>query len=1088
MNAAITHRLIVLLSCGLLSVSASRAVAKFVNSETPPVHPIELSPDGQTLAVCNLPDNRIELFNAASGIPQWTGSILVGHDPVSARFFSSNEVWVVNHISSSISIVDLQTRQVMATIQTKAGPADVVFAGTPKRAYVSCSKEDTVQVFDPQTRTLVTELSISGDRPKALATSLDGSRVYVAIFESGNASTILAPKLTKLDQTPPPSVVSDPEGPHRGQDPPPNSGSSFHPPLSPYLVSNSISRGSLIVKKNDTGHWLDDNGGDWTEFISGSKAARSGRISGWGMPDRDLAVIDTTTHAITYASRLMNICMAVGVNPANGQVAVVGTDAKNEIRFEPNLRGKFLRVQLALVDPLALTNTLHDLNPHLDYTTASVSPSERAKSLGDPRGVVWNSAGTRAYITGMGSRNLVVIDGTGHRIQNDAIEVGEGPTGLALDEPRGRLYVLNRFGGSISVVDTSSLTNVATVRFFDPTPEFIKVGRRLFYDTRLTSGSGHVSCASCHVDVRVDRLAWDLGIPDGDMAFGPGPDDPVLGFAPGRLHPMKGPMVTLTMQDIVNIRQAGPGKLHWRGDRDSILDFHVTFTDLLAADQLPTVTQMRELQLFLGSVRFPPNRHRNMDNTLPEGLPLPGHYGLVNSNGVAMPLPNGNAVLGLDIFLRREFPVGPQAPPPLGNPTINCFACHDCESFSSQELPVIPLLRSDGLAFRSPSLRSVSEKVGMNQTINESRAGFGFMHDGRADTLTRFLVDGFGFDNNQDIADMVAFLLSISGGDFPFPCSGDSQHRVQDAHAAVGRQVALTSSELTDELLELIALTEIDSPPKAIDLIVCGRQNGTNRTWSNLQSDRNGEVWSLENILALASVDSPLTFTAVVRGSGRRLGVDRDDDGIFDRTEQEQGSDPFDIRSPSNLPSPTAPLESLLLAFYTGEFVNLQLDVAALDSQHDGQTGEQTGLRHPNRRIRFSIPRPEELPLGISIDSAGENLVWQVPQEPPQRLWRTHLQVMDNGRPTPEEIPLELRVLDLKASIIDRDTAIRLGQSQFFGFQWQFGFPAYRYEIQVADSPAGPWRRLAFVHERIWTDGTPFQRVPRRFYRIVASR
>ena len=67
----------------------------------------------------------------------------------------------------------------------------------------------------------------------------------------------------------------------------------------------------------------------------------------------------------------------------------------------------------------------------------------------------------------------------------------------------------------ISVVDTTANTVVANVPVFDPTPEIIRNGRRHLYDTRKTSGLGIVSCASCHPDARMDRLAWDLGDPAG---------------------------------------------------------------------------------------------------------------------------------------------------------------------------------------------------------------------------------------------------------------------------------------------------------------------------------------------------------------------------------------------------------------------------------------------------------------------------------------------------------------------------------------------------------------------------------------------
>src|SRR5262245_23425567 len=132
--------------CSFL-LASSGAFAAFINFETALIHPVELGPDARTLAVCNLPDNRIELFDVSSGVPQPTASILVGHDPVSVRFRSTNELWVVNHISATVNIVDLNSRQIVTTVRTKTGPADLVFAGNPKRAYVSCPKEDLIQIF-----------------------------------------------------------------------------------------------------------------------------------------------------------------------------------------------------------------------------------------------------------------------------------------------------------------------------------------------------------------------------------------------------------------------------------------------------------------------------------------------------------------------------------------------------------------------------------------------------------------------------------------------------------------------------------------------------------------------------------------------------------------------------------------------------------------------------------------------------------------------------------------------------------------------------------------------------------------------------
>mgnify|MGYP000216636243 CR=1 FL=1 len=184
-------------------------------------------------------------------------------------------------------------------------------------------------------------------------------------------------------------------------------------------------------------------GGDWTNFVSGPQAGQSGRVVGWDLVDQDIAAINTSTLAVTYATHLMNMCMSVSVNPATGRITLVGTDATNEIRFEPVVNGKFLRVNFASVDPANLaSHIITDLNPHLTYATSTIPQTERDRSLGDPRAIVWNAAGTRGFVSGMGSNTVVAIDADGNRAGlSDHIEVGEGPTGLALDETRSRLYV-----------------------------------------------------------------------------------------------------------------------------------------------------------------------------------------------------------------------------------------------------------------------------------------------------------------------------------------------------------------------------------------------------------------------------------------------------------------------------------------------------------------------------------------------------------------------------------------------------------------------------------------------------------------------
>ncbi|MEM7263893.1 MAG: hypothetical protein AAF488_18040, partial [Planctomycetota bacterium] len=520
------------------------AQGSFVNWENPHVHPLERA--GDTLLAVNTPDNRLELFDISSATAVPIGSVKVGIDPVSVRAFG-NQAWVVNHISDSISVVDLTSLEVIATLRTGDEPCDVIFAGTTPRAFVTCSQVNEVWVYDPANfATAPIVVDIFGEDPRALAVSPDGSQVYAAVYESGNRTTILGGGLEDFGTLAfPPNVVTSPLGPYAGVNPPPNMGVDFVPNMTPGNPAPPAV--GLIVRQDGSGAWLDDNNADWTDLVSGPNAAESGRQPGWHLVDHDVAVIDADALTVSYVTDLMNLCMSLAVRPTDGAIAVVGTEATNEIRFEPNINGTFVRVNLALTNASGTGTTVVDLNDHLDYTVPTIPQIERDKSIGDPRAVVYSDDGSTLYVAGMGSNNLLVLDAaTGARSGlAPTIELGEGPTGIALDEARDRLYALNKFDASITVVDLPTQASVGTVPFYDPTPAAVRDGRFALYDTHRTSGLGQSSCGSCHIDSRMDRLAWDLGDPSGEMD----PMDQNCASLPGTppcedWHPMKGPMTT----------------------------------------------------------------------------------------------------------------------------------------------------------------------------------------------------------------------------------------------------------------------------------------------------------------------------------------------------------------------------------------------------------------------------------------------------------------------------------------------------------------------------------------------------------------
>ena len=111
----------------------------FLEFESGPVRPIATSPDRTKLFAVNTPNATLDIFNVtASGLTA-AGRVPVGLEPVAVAARSNTEVWVVNHLSDSVSIVTLTgTPHVTRTLLVGDEPRDIVFAGTAEigRAHV----------------------------------------------------------------------------------------------------------------------------------------------------------------------------------------------------------------------------------------------------------------------------------------------------------------------------------------------------------------------------------------------------------------------------------------------------------------------------------------------------------------------------------------------------------------------------------------------------------------------------------------------------------------------------------------------------------------------------------------------------------------------------------------------------------------------------------------------------------------------------------------------------------------------------------------------------------------------------------------
>ncbi len=89
--------------------------------ESGQTRPLALSADGSRLYAANAPNGTLEIFSisgAAAETFSLVASISVGLEPVAIALRSPNEVWVVNHLSDSISIVDVTSLATARVVRT----------------------------------------------------------------------------------------------------------------------------------------------------------------------------------------------------------------------------------------------------------------------------------------------------------------------------------------------------------------------------------------------------------------------------------------------------------------------------------------------------------------------------------------------------------------------------------------------------------------------------------------------------------------------------------------------------------------------------------------------------------------------------------------------------------------------------------------------------------------------------------------------------------------------------------------------------------------------------------------------------------
>ncbi len=357
--------------------------------------------------------------------------------------------------------------------------------------------------------------------------------------------------------------------------------------------------------------------------------------------------------------------------------------------------------------------------------------------------------------------------------------------------------------------------------------------------------------------------------------------------------------------------------------------FNVAFPGLIGDSAQLSQGDMLDFATFVLQESYPPNPIRNLDNTLTAEQQI-GHDFYFNS----ITLADGPHELPSDRF-------------------HNCNGCHTLDANGNAGSTAHPgffgtsgklSFEFETQIFKVPHLRNQYTKVGMFGSSPDSLQpgtillqqapaidqvrGFGFQHDGSLGQLEHFFTGqvflkvltnvtlangtvvppnpyGIPFVDPNTLGGNPADIKFIDDGGFALRHAIVAFMMAFESNQApiVGQQVTLTPFNAATAGPR-IDLLEARATAGECDLVVRGGPFGANIGWlftnGQFQADRSVYAKLPDAVLrglAQFGWESELTFTAVPKGSGVRIAIDRDGDGYADGDELALHTNPADASS-----------------------------------------------------------------------------------------------------------------------------------------------------------------------------------------------
>ena len=459
------------------------------SSPKPPAkigYPSLMSPHSSPIAlhqnrlfVANTPSDTVDVINTKTR--KVVRRISVGVDPVSISVRpDGKEVWVANHISDSVSIIDNDRTsptflRVIATVQDFGPntstrfdePVGIAFANNTK-AYIALSSENKIAIIDVATRQIKKRLDITAQDPRAI--TVRNGRLYVIPFESNNKTQL----------------------------------------------SGGYKIDGELVTFNAHEHSIANNNvlslGHVTDIVKHPR-----------VPDRDLYVFDTKTDKlIRTVDTLGTLLYGLAVD-SKGSVFIAQTDARNEINGRSGTKKHGLkelenRAFLNQITKVRLSGDGSEKSRFINLEPLPPKHPEPGQALATPFAIQISDDDSTLVVTAAGSDKVFTVDTKSGNVMG-RVNVESAPRGIALESSStGKLsqaWVLNAVANSVSLVDVSDPHNLllkAKITLEDPTHPAFKKGR-IAFNNASASTTETFSCASCHPDGHTDQLLWVLKTP-----------------------------------------------------------------------------------------------------------------------------------------------------------------------------------------------------------------------------------------------------------------------------------------------------------------------------------------------------------------------------------------------------------------------------------------------------------------------------------------------------------------------------------------------------------------------------------------------